>query len=91
MRYLCSLFGASTDDLVTAETPACCILGQRKFSSQSNLTPEELATTLGLLLTKQLELLSPQQPHQPGLPSVLSLSNQPAHLKFSLHHQTPQQ
>ena len=22
MRYLCSLFGASTDDLVTAETPA---------------------------------------------------------------------
>ena len=59
--------------------------------TELNLTPEELATTLGLLLTKQLELLSPQQPHQPGLPSVLSLSNQPAHLKSSLHHQTPQQ
>ena len=31
MRYLCSLFGASTDDLVTAETPAGWITHYKTF------------------------------------------------------------
>ena len=36
MRYLCSLFGASTDDLVTAETPAGLLrLGAERLMGSS--------------------------------------------------------
>ena len=39
MRYLCSLFGASTDDLVTAETPA----GYISIRVCTYVDPEQIA------------------------------------------------
>ena len=55
MRYLCSLFGASTDDLVTAETPAGLISGLEPVTSCFHFQFQNALISKGIISNRQAE------------------------------------